>query len=187
MVGGNIRYSRKRGRMRTHVEGHGEQFRSLSPPIPPRNSSSLTSLGREACPPSTPLQPLPPHNPRPNPSSLASLTQEACPPSTPPATIPYTPPKKPFIACLALKRQETHTPGIPLVLYPLVLHCQSQNYPFQGFLGPVRASVSQRWLQMALNHLFGPPSGLGTTLEKSFFTTLGSTGDPCNPLVQEQF
>ena len=144
-----------------HVEGHQERF----PPLPllyrPRNPSSLALLAQHTCPlapllhpslittpPAFPLDPPLLHNHSQNflvqgfsracvrlyGSKMAPLSQEKCP------------------------QHSSHTTHLsPLPLHsprdPLVLHNQSQNFPFQGFFGACMGSCGSKMAQISLKPL----------------------------------
>ena len=65
------------------------------------------------------------------------------------------------------------------------LHFLSQKCPFQRFLGTCMGfNMGQRWLKIALNHLFEHPKWSGNNFGKNHFsTTIGPTDDPRNPTL----
>ena len=78
--GGNIRYTSKRGQIRTHFEGHQNDSGHCPPlyPPPPRKPFFTRFAHSRDRPPSTPSQ-----NHSPNPPSLTSVTRRHLPPAPP--------------------------------------------------------------------------------------------------------
>ena len=88
--GGNIGYNRKRGGIKTHVEGEPERFKPLPAQEPPSKLFLARFARRSDSPPITPTstQPPCPHNRPLNRSSVASLAGKTSPPPYPPRTPP---------------------------------------------------------------------------------------------------
>ena len=105
-----------------------------------------------------------PLHPRPIPPPPDLLERHAPPSTPPPAPLPYSPPPPPALPL---------DPPYTSLLVP------KKNCPFKAFR-EAWAKMGQTWLKVALTPCLSTPSGLGTTLEKSFWTTFGPTSDPRN-------
>ena len=83
-----IKYTGKRGRIRTHVEGHQERFRPPPPNTPPPPTPSWhVSLALETLPPTHSACTPPQYPPKTLPRSLRLLERCPPPPSIPPGPL----------------------------------------------------------------------------------------------------